>query len=244
MAGILRACALTLRSLGQRSVLAHFLWPVLLAAAGWTTAGVLWWDRLARALAGFFKHHIPLTAARREMAEQALASSLKVVLYLASVPMAMMTAILILELLALPIIIDRIAKTDYSSLEIRRGGSQWQSLRNTLVSTAIAAGIAIATLPLWLLPGAGVLISLALSSWLNYRSFRYDVLMKHADPRELAGLPAAHRGRLLVLSLVAGLLSLVPGLNLLAVPFAGLSFAHYLLHALKRSRDSGTGVFG
>jgi CysZ protein len=85
-------------------------------------------------------------------------------------------------------------------------------------------------------PGGGVLVSLALSAWLNFRSFRYDVLMKHADPRELAALPAAHRGRLLLLSLGASTLTLLPGLNLLAVPFAGLAFTHYLLPALERSR--------
>src|SRR5512137_2963232 len=119
MAGILRAYARAIRSLGQRQVLAHFLWPVLLAAAACITAGVLWWDRLARALAGFLKHQVPLTAARREMAEQAFAASLKVVLYLASVPLAMMTSILILELVALPFILDRVARTDYPGLEAR-----------------------------------------------------------------------------------------------------------------------------
>jgi CysZ protein len=244
MAGVFRAYVRAIRSLTQGTVLAHFLWPVLLATAAWITAGVLWWDRLARVAAGFAKHYVPLTAAKRAMAEQALAASLKVVLYLASVPLAMMTSILILELVALPIIIDRVARTDYPGIEARHGGTQWQSLRNTLVSTAIAVAIAIVTLPLWLLPGVGVAISLALSSWLNYRSFRYDVLLKHADVRELASLPAAHRGRLLMLSLGAGLLSLVPGPNLLAVPFAGLAFAHYLLPALERSRTSATKVLG
>jgi CysZ protein len=104
--------------------------------------------------------------------------------------------------------------------------------------------VAVVSLPLWLLPGAGVIVSLMLSSWLNYRAFRYDVLMKHADPRELQVLPAAHRGRLLLLSFGASTLTLVPGLNLLAVPFAGLAFTHYLLSALERARARPAGPPG
>lgn len=236
MLGILRAYARAATSLARPSVLAHFLWPVLLSAGGWITVGVLYWDRLARALAGLARHYLPLTAAARQATETALAASLKVALYLVSIPLALATALLLVELVALPFILDRVARTDYPRLEPRHGGTQWQSLRNTLVSFAIAAAVAVASLPLWLLPGAGVIVSLGLSSWLNYRSFRYDVLMKHADPRELCALPAEHRGRLLLLSFGAATLTLVPGLNLLAVPFAGLAFTHYLLAALERSR--------
>jgi uncharacterized protein involved in cysteine biosynthesis len=239
MVGILRAYLRAANSLGRPSVLAHFLWPVLLSAATWLGAGVLWWDRLARALAGFLRHYLPVavTAARGQATELALATSLKIALYLVSIPFALATALLLVELVALPFILDRIAKTDYPRLEARHGGTQWQSLRNTLVSFAIAAAVTVVTLPLLLVPGAGVVVSLALCSWLNYRSFRYDVLMKHADVRELRALPAAHRGRLLVLSVGAATLTLVPLLNLLAVPFAGLAFTHYLLHALERSRE-------
>jgi hypothetical protein len=72
---------------------------------------------------------------------------------------------------------------------------------------------------------------------IKYRSFRYDVLMSHADAQELRSLPEQHRGRLLLMALGAGAPALVPLANLLSVPFAGLSFAHYLLHALERARD-------
>ena len=83
-----------------------------------------------------------------------------------------------------------------------------------------------------------MVVSLTLSAWLNYRSFRYDVLMKHADAMELQSLPRTHRGRLFCMALVAGTLMLVPPVNLLVVPLVGLSFAHYLLHALHRSRQA------
>jgi len=237
MTTILRAYTRAVRSLLQRSVLAHFLWPMLVATAAWVTIGILFWERLARIFAAFARHYLPLAAARRDLAEHALATSLKIALYLMSIPLTVVTTIFLVEIVALPFILDHVSKRDYPYLEVRHGGSQWQSLRNTLLSSAIAAAITIVALPLWLLPGIGVVISLALSAWLNYRSFRYDVLMKHADAVELVGLPASHRKRLLLLSLGASLISLVPGAILFAVPFVGLSFVHYLLPALERSRE-------
>jgi len=233
MVGILRAYSRALRSLLLPGVLTHFLWPVLAALALWLVVGVVLWDRLAHALAGIM--------ASGRTAQASVAVTLKIALFFVSIPMAAMTAVLILEVVALPFILDKVANTEYPRLERHHGGSQWQSLRNTLVSFAIAAVLAMASLPLWLVPGAGVVISLALSSWLNYRSFRYDVLMNHADAKELSALPREHRNWLLLMSLGAGALGFVPFVNLLAVPFAGLSFAHYLLHALERLREAATG---
>jgi len=240
MISIFRAYGLALRSMTRPGMLRHFLWPVLASAVLWVGAGLALWGRLTRVLIGVFQHW-PALAARLSSgsgAERALSTSIHFALYLLSIPLMVVTSVLILELVALPIILDKVADSEYAHVERRRGGSQWQSLRNTAVSFLIAAAIAIPTLPLWLIPGVGVAVSLTLSAWLNYRSFRYDVLMKHADAQELQALPKAHRGRLFCLALVAGTLSLLPPINLLVVPFVGLSFAHYLLHALQKARQA------
>lgn len=230
MFGIARAYSLALRNLLQPAVLFHFLWPVIVAAIGWGMLGYFCWDPLAAVVAGWLAHG--------HGAQPALATSLKVALYLMSVPFALLTAVFVLELVALPFILEQVARREYPQLERRHGGSLGGSLRNTLRSFAIAAAVALVTLPLWLIPGAGVVVSVALSSWLNYRSFRYDVLMSHADADELVTLPRAHRTSLLTLAFGCGLLTLVPVANLLSVPVAGLSFAHYLLHALARARQA------
>ena len=240
MTAIFRAYGRALRSMLVPGMLKHFLWPVLASAVLWVGAGLAFWGKLTRDLVGLVRRW-PVLAARLPSgggAEQALATSIHFALYLLSIPLIGVTAMFILELVALPIILDKVAKTEYPHVERRRGGSQWQSLRNTLVSILIAAAIAIPTLPLWLIPGVGVLASLSLSAWLNYRCFRYDVLMKHADEQELQSLPREHRGRLLCMALAAGTLSLFPPISLLVVPFVGLSFAHYLLYALRESRQT------
>jgi len=242
MIAIFRAYGRALRSMLLPGMLRYFLWPVLASAVLWVGAGLVLWGRLTRVLVGMFQHW-PALAARFSSgsgAELALATSIHFAFYLCSIPLMVVTSVLLLEVVALPIILDRVSNTEYAHVERRRGGSQWQSLRNTLVSFLIAAAIAIPTLPLWLIPGVGAVVSLSLSAWLNYRSFRYDVLMKHADAQELRTLPRGHRGRLLCMALAAGTLSLVPPINLLVVPFVGLSFAHYLLYALHKSRQAAT----
>ena len=241
MLTMLRAYVRAARSLCERSIRRHFLWPVLTAAVAWLGAGLAFWDRLARALTSLLRHYGPLASflAPGRGSEVAVVQGLKVTLYLVSIPLAMLTAVLLLEMVALPFILDRVAALDYPALERRHGGSQWRSLRNTATSFAMAVVVAVLTLPLWLVPGAGVVISLLLSAWLNYRAFRYDVLMSHADAEELRTLPAAHSAQLFVLALAAGLLGPVPVLNLLSVPLAGLAFAHYLLPALEQSRAAG-----
>ena len=240
MIAIVRAYGRALRSLFLPGMLKHLLWPVLASAVLWVGAGLALWGRLTRVLVRMFQHW-PLLSSRLSSgsgAESALSTSIHFALYLLSIPLMVVTAVLILELVALPIILDRVAETEYAHVERRRGGSQWQSLRNTVVSFLIAAVIAVPTLPFWLFPGVGVVVSLTLSAWLNYRAFRYDVLMKHADARELESLPRAHRGRLFCMALVAGTLTFVPPINLLVVPFVGLSFAHYLLQAMQKSRPA------
>jgi CysZ protein len=240
MIGIIRAYSRAVRSLFLPGMLFHFLWPVLASLVLWVTVGIIFWGKLAFALIRLI-HIWPALSARLPsggQAEQLVSTSLHITLFLLSVPLVVVTSVFILESVALPIILEKVAKTEYPHIERRHGGSQMQSLRNTLRSFLIAVVITIVTLPFWLIPGVGVVVSLLLSAWLNYRSFRYDVLMNHADTDELQALPRANKGRLFFMALGTSTLILLPPLNLLAVPIAGLSFAHYLLQALQRLRES------
>lgn len=238
MLGILRAYERSLHSLFFSGLLRHFVWPVLAAGALWTTVGVLFWGRLSHALTRLLQRWSLLTPhlSPGGVGEQSLATSIHVLLYLLSLPLVFVTAVLLLEMVALPMILEKVARTEYPEIERRRGGSQWQSIRRTLLSFVVAAAVMVLSLPAWLVPGLGAAILFGVSAWLNHRSFSYDVLMTHADAAELAALPARHRNRLLLLALGAGALTLVPVVNLIAVAFSGLSFAHYLLPQLQRER--------
>jgi CysZ protein len=238
MIRIIQAYGRAVRSLFLPGMFFHFMWPVLASFILWVGVGIAFWGKLASAITKLL-HLWPALVER--MSDRFVSTSLHITLFLLSVPLMVVTSTLILESVALSFILDKVAKTEYPHLERRRGGSQWHSLRNTLKSSLIALLVTLTTIPLWIVPGVGVLVSLLSSTWLNYRSFRYDVLMSHADRQELSALPDGHRGRLLFLSLGASALALVPPLNLLSVPVAGLSFAHYLLSALHRQRETAKG---
>ena len=96
--------------------------------------------------------------------------------------------------------------------------------------------VLIVTLPLWLIPGLGLILPWLLSAWLNQRAYRYDALMQHADRDEFARLVGTHRGKLLLVGLGAGALNYIPLANLFAPAFAGLAFVHYCLETLRGMR--------
>ena len=98
----------------------------------------------------------------------------------------------------------------------------------------------VVTLPLWLLPGMGVVLPVLLAAYINQRAYRYDALGAHADAAELRAVIETERGQLYLVGIVAGLLAYVPILNLLAPAFSGLAFIHFALDALRRRRSAET----
>jgi uncharacterized protein involved in cysteine biosynthesis len=99
------------------------------------------------------------------------------------------------------------------------------------------------SLPLWFVPGLGIVLSIALSAWLNQRCYRYDALMQHADRDELRRLPREHRGSLYLIGATAGVLVFVPIFNFFVPALSGLAFVHYLLQALRESRGSAEVIY-
>ncbi len=92
------------------------------------------------------------------------------------------------------------------------------------------------TIPLWLIPGFSLLIPLLLMGWLNRRTFAYDALSMHATEGEWQDIRQRQKAPLFMLGLTMALLAHVPVIGLLVPALAALSFVHYGLEALRRSR--------
>jgi uncharacterized protein involved in cysteine biosynthesis len=137
---------------------------------------------------------------------------------------------------ALPLMLERVAVHDYADLEQRRGGSNAGSAWNGIVAGVLFVVGLIVTLPLWLIPGLGLVATVALTGWLNQRAFGYDALMLHADRGELARLPRLLRQPMLLLGGACALLAYVPFVNFVAPAFCGLAFVHFMLESLRRER--------
>jgi len=227
-----------LGSLRTPGMLWHMVWPALVALALWTVGAIVSWSVLVAAamewIAGW-----PLAGDWVQGSDFAAATALvlvKIALVLAMVPLIYLTAALLVAVFALPMMIERVAREEYGALEQRRGGSNLGSVLNTVWVSALFLVMLVASLPLWLIPGFGLLVSIALTAWLNARSFGYDALMQHADRAELAALPRSRRDGMFLLGGVCALLAHIPFVNLVAPAFSALAFVHFMLAALNDER--------
>lgn len=227
------------RSLTRPGVLWHLMWPTLAAAILWIALLAGTWTRLVD-LGTQLITGMPLVGGWLASSEGALMAALvmfKIGLVVLALPIIYVTAAFLVAAVALPLMADRVAAQDYADIARRRGGSQPGSVWNALVSVLQFLLLLILSLPLWLIPGVGLIISLVLTAWLNQRAFRYDALMAHADAVEMKALPARHASSLFGVGLLGAAMAHVPFVNLFAPALSGLAFVHYLLSALRVERQ-------
>jgi hypothetical protein len=152
---------------------------------------------------------------------------------------ALVTVLVAIAVFTMPTVVKLVATRRFPALDRRHGGT-WHG---SLVNVGVALGVFV---PLWLLsflllplPPLYFAASWCLTGWLNQRVFRYDALAEHADRAELAALPRALRGRLLLLGVLLAPLALVPIVNLLLPMLAAVAFTCLCLDGLARFRAAG-----
>ena len=226
------------RSFMRPDIFWHMLWPTLISFAIWIVVAVLIWSEAASLLLHLVQTWPWVGGWFADGSTQAvfLVSFAHVMLVLLFVPFSLLTAALLIAVIALTLMLDRVAATDYPDIVQRRGGSQLGSVANALWAVLLFILVGAISLPLWFIPGMGVLLSIGLSAWLNQRCYRYDALMRHADREELRRLPREQRGGLYAIGAVSGVLVFVPIFNFFVPALSGLAFVHYLLQALRESR--------
>ena len=240
MTEVLKAYLRALKSLLTPGILWHLLWPTVLAVAFWIAVAWMSWDTVGAGVERLFLEVSWLNWILQRWEASALAGAIfvKVVLGLLLIPLIYGTAMFIVAVFALPLMLERVAAKDYPELERYNGGTLAGSIGNALVAVLVFLFGWIVTLPLWLIPGMGIVLPVLLAGYLNYRGYSYDALSAHAGADELDGVLARERGSLYLAGVVAGLLAFVPVLNLIAPAYAGLAFIHYGLEALRRARKA------
>jgi CysZ protein len=200
--------------------------PIVGAAVLWMMVGFFAWSPLTRWLGTL------LDAGGSGWSIFAAGVCAALLLMLAAV----LTALMIVAVLAMPVIVEAVAARDFAALERKRGGT----FAGGLINAVVAVG---AFLPLWLLalvllpvPPLYVAATLTLNAWLNSRLFRYDALALHADRHELTAVIRQTRGRLLALGLALSPLSLIPFVNLISPLYAGIAFTYLCLDELAAFR--------
>ena len=238
MREIVVAFGRAVRSLLQRGVLWHLLWPSFVALLFWVVVAIFAWSPLVAAIMTWIEGW---SFARDWLMDSELGAAttlfvVKLSIVLALLPLIYVTAALIVAVVALPMILERVAARDYADLDRRRGGSNFGSAWNAVVAGLLFLAGLLISLPFWLIPGVGLVASIVLTGWLNQRAFGYDALMLHADGEELRRLPRTLRQPMLLLGGGCALLAYIPVVNLVAPAFCGLAFVHFMLESLRRER--------
>ena len=165
-----------------------------------------------------------------------LYAAANVLLFIAFVPLVYLTALVILSLFGMQKMVEYVASRSYPQLERRRGGGIAGSGWNGLLAFAGMLGLALLSIPFWLLPPLWPIIPLVILAWVNQRLLRYDAVAEHADAQEMRRLFRRRRGALYLLGLLLALAAYVPIVGFFSPVVFGLAFIHYLLGALAAER--------
>ena len=148
-----------------------------------------------------------------------------------------LVAMLVTAIVVLPLLLNHLAAVDYPDLARQGRDSVVSSTWNSVAAALLFTVGWLVTLPLWLIPGLGLLLPLFWMAWLNRRTFAYDALAAHASSDEWRELRRAQALPLLALGLAMALLVHVPFLGLLAPSLAALAYVHFCLEALRCLRQ-------
>ncbi len=145
-------------------------------------------------------------------------------------------AMVLTAVLVLPLLLNHLAAVDYPDLARQGADSLVGSLWNSLWAALLFIVGWLLTLPLWLIPGLGLILPLFWMAWLNRRTFAYDTLAAHATDAEWRTLRRQQALPLLALGLIMAGLAHVPFVGMLAPSLAALAYVHFCLEALRRLR--------
>lgn len=149
---------------------------------------------------------------------------------------AYLTASLLAAIVIMPLMLKFLSATEYRDLAPMGKDSFIAAAVNSVGASILFVLAWVLTIPLWLIPGFSLLVPLLLMGWLNRRTFAYDALSLHATPEEWRAFQQQHKLPLFMLGMTMALLAHIPLLGLLVPALAALSFVHYGLEALRRSR--------
>ena len=157
--------------------------------------------------------------------------------WLSILSVSYLLAVLLTSVLVMPLLLEHLAATDYPDLARLGEDSLVASVWNSVQAALLFIIGWVLTLPLWLIPGMGLLLPLLWMAWLNRRTFAYYALSLHATQEEWQHLRRQRANVLIWLGLVMALLTHVPLLGLFAPSLAALAYIHFCLEALRRLRQ-------
>jgi CysZ protein len=237
MGAALSALTRALGDLREPRVLALGLLPPLAAIAVWIALAWAFADDWARLVANWIASTPWLAWVGNLGMSSIFVWGSGIAAFALLLPLMLIAAVLVTELVAMPMLVPLIGRRHYPQLAERKGGSFAGSAWNAFSAVAVFAALWLVTLPLWFTGIGALVLPPLLSAWFNQRMFRYDALAEHATPDEHRAIVRAARGRLFMLGLALAFLYYIPIVNLTVPVLSGLAFTHLCLAELARLRE-------
>ncbi|MFZ2268577.1 MAG: EI24 domain-containing protein [Azonexus sp.] len=149
---------------------------------------------------------------------------------------AYLTASLLAALVVMPLLLKHLSESEYSDVVPMGKDSFLAAAANSVFASLLFIAGWLLTLPLWIVPGLSLLLPMVLMAWLNRRTFAYDALSMHATLEEWRAIRQQSKAPLFMLGFSMALLAHIPVIGLLVPVLAALSFVHFGLESLRRSR--------
>jgi hypothetical protein len=157
--------------------------------------------------------------------------------WLAIFAVAYLMASLLAAIVIMPLMLKHLSQSEYRDVAAMGKDNFIAAAANSVLASLLFVIGWLVTIPLWLIPGFSLLMPLLLMGWLNRRTFAYDALSMHATAGEWQAIRQGQKTPLFMLGLTMALLAHLPIVGLLVPALAALSFVHYGLEALRRSRS-------
>ncbi len=219
-------------------IIAIVLLPMLISLVLWTLLAWLFWGAWTGFIAGAMTTTTVAGWLQGWNATWVIDYTAALAVLIAILPAMFVTALVVTEIIAMPVIVKFVAERYHPDLRRAGGGTLAGSIGNAAIAITVFTVLWVITLPLWLTGVGAVLAPLLASAYLNQRLFRYDALADHASPEEFAQLAHSSRGDLFLLGILVSLLLYVPVLNLLVPVLGGLAFTQFCLARLAVARGT------
>jgi CysZ protein len=236
MSTALGALGRALADLRQPRVLALALLPPLAAIVVWIALAWVLADDWARWVADWIATTPWLTWVREWGLSSVFVWGSGIAAIALLLPIMLVTAVLVTELVAMPVIVPLVAGRYHPGLAQLKGGTVAGSVWNACVAVALFALLWLLSLPLWFTGIGALVLPPLISAWFNQRMFRYDALAEHASPAEREAIVRGARGRLFALGFLLALMYYIPFVNLAVPVLSGLAFTHLCLAELAKLR--------
>lgn len=155
-------------------------------------------------------------------------------------PLSGIIGLAVAAVCVMPMVITHLSRRNYPDVTMQGQNSFAVSVWNAIwVSLLFLAGW-IFTLPFWLIPPLGFVVSIFWWTFAFSRMMRIDAIVEHASAEERRLLIKRNNTGFWVIGLFCALINLLPPAWVFLPVFSGLVFTHYGLESLRRLRQEKT----